>query len=86
MRFMIDDIEVLFPYDYIYPEQYEYMIRLRQSLSEGHALLEMPTGTGKCFGIDTPIMLFDGGIKLVQHIVPGDRLMGDDNTVRTHHT
>jgi DNA excision repair protein ERCC-2 len=47
MRFMIDDIEVLFPYDYIYPEQYEYMVRLRQALSQGHALLEMPTGTGK---------------------------------------
>lgn len=47
MRFMIDDLEVLFPYDYIYPEQYNYMKQLKTALSKGHCLLEMPTGTGK---------------------------------------
>ena len=47
MRVMIDDLEVLWPYDYIYPEQYNYMCKLYQSLQSGHCLLEMPTGTGK---------------------------------------
>lgn len=47
MRFFLDDMEVLFPYDYIYPEQYAYMRQLKNALHEGHCLLEMPTGTGK---------------------------------------
>lgn len=44
---MIDEVEVLFPYDYIYPEQYQYMAKLKSILGKGHCLLEMPTGTGK---------------------------------------
>ncbi|KAJ1917417.1 TFIIH/NER complex ATP-dependent 5'-3' DNA helicase subunit [Mycoemilia scoparia] len=45
---MIDDLPVIFPYDYIYPEQYEYMCDLKRSLDcKGHCLLEMPSGTGK---------------------------------------
>jgi DNA excision repair protein ERCC-2 len=45
---MIEELEVFFPYDYIYKEQYDYMYRLKLAISEKrHALLEMPTGTGK---------------------------------------
>uniref|UniRef100_A0A7S3V8A6 DNA 5'-3' helicase n=2 Tax=Chaetoceros debilis TaxID=122233 RepID=A0A7S3V8A6_9STRA len=48
MRFRIDDLEVFFPYDRMYLEQYQYMRSIKQALdAEGHALLEMPTGTGK---------------------------------------
>jgi DNA excision repair protein ERCC-2 len=48
MRFFIDELEVFFPYDYLYKEQYDYMYRLKLAISEKrHALLEMPTGTGK---------------------------------------
>ena len=37
-----------FPYPRIYPEQYAYMLELKRSLdARGHAILEMPTGTGK---------------------------------------
>lgn len=37
-----------FPYEYIYPEQYAYMLELKRSLdAKGHCLLEMPSGTGK---------------------------------------
>lgn len=39
------------------------------------------TGQG-CHSIDTPIQMYDGSIKMVQHVTPGDRLMGDDNTPR----
>ena len=45
---MIDDLQVLFPYEYIYPEQYLYMVELKKCLdAKGHGLLEMPSGTGK---------------------------------------
>jgi len=48
MRCYIDGLEVFFPYDYMYKEQYEYMLELKRALdANGSALLEMPTGTGK---------------------------------------
>jgi hypothetical protein len=39
-------------------------------------------GTGKCHAKDTPIIMFDGSIKMVQDIVVGDKIMGDDSTAR----
>lgn len=48
MKFQLEDITVYFPYEYIYPEQYRYMLELKRALdARGHCLLEMPTGTGK---------------------------------------
>lgn len=48
MRFNLDGLDVFFPYDYIYREQYDYMLELKRALDDkGHVLLEMPTGTGK---------------------------------------
>jgi len=35
-----------------------------------------------CHAIDTPIMMYDGSIKMVQDIQVGDILMGDDSTPR----
>jgi hypothetical protein len=37
---------------------------------------------GKCFGINTPIRMYDGSVKMVQDIVEGDLVMGDDSTPR----
>ncbi|MFN0203923.1 MAG: replicative DNA helicase, partial [Bacteroidia bacterium] len=37
---------------------------------------------GKCLGKDTPILMYDGSIKLVQDVKVGDLLMGDDSTPR----
>ena len=37
---------------------------------------------GKCHGIDTPIMMFDGSIKMVQDVRVGDQLMGADSKPR----
>ena len=48
----------------------------------GGGILEVPCGRGKCLGKDTKILMFDGSIKLVQHIMVGDLLMGDDSTPR----
>ncbi|KII69442.1 TFIIH basal transcription factor complex helicase XPD subunit [Thelohanellus kitauei] len=48
MKFEIDGLAVLFPYETIYPEQYQYMTYLKQTLDAGgNSVLEMPSGTGK---------------------------------------
>ncbi|KAI0030821.1 DNA repair helicase [Vararia minispora EC-137] len=48
MKFFIDELPVIFPYDRIYPEQYAYMCDLKRTLdATGHCVLEMPSGTGK---------------------------------------
>lgn len=57
MRFNLDGLDVFFPYDYIYPEQFKYMTELKRALDvgakgeKGHCLLEMPTGTGKTISL-----------------------------------
>jgi len=48
----------------------------------GGGILEVPCGRGKCLGKNTPVLMYDGTIKLVQDIVIGDVLMGDDSTPR----
>jgi hypothetical protein len=45
-------------------------------------LLYHGLGSGKCHAKDTPIMMSDGHIKLVQDIQVGDFLMGDDSKPR----
>lgn len=48
MKLQLEGMTVYFPYQYIYPEQYRYMLELKRALdAKGHCLLEMPTGTGK---------------------------------------
>ncbi|KAE9086673.1 General transcription and DNA repair factor IIH helicase subunit [Phytophthora fragariae] len=48
MKVDIDGLEVLFPYERMYPEQLQYMRELKRALdAQGHCMLEMPTGTGK---------------------------------------
>lgn len=41
-----------------------------------------PPGTGKCMIKDTPILMYDGTIKMVQDVKVGDIVMGDDSTPR----
>ena len=48
-----------------------------------NVLLVAPTGAGKCLGINTPVLMFDGSVKMVQDIVSGELLMGVDSTSRT---
>lgn len=52
------------------------------NVGNSSALIELWTGAGKCVGIDTPIMMYNGDIKMVQDIKVGDQLMGDDSTPR----
>jgi superfamily II DNA or RNA helicase len=48
----------------------------------GGGLLDIPCGFGKCLGKNTPIIMYDGTIKMVQDIKTGDKLMGDDSSPR----
>ena len=41
-----------------------------------------PMGTGKCHSYNTSILMYDGSIKMVQDIVVGDKVMGDDSKCR----
>jgi len=59
-----------------------FLSYLEKNPDLGGGLLELPCAYGKCLGKDTEIMLHDGTIKLVQDIVVGDTLMGDDSTPR----
>lgn len=34
MKFDIDGVPIYFPYEYIYPEQYEYMVELKHALDK----------------------------------------------------
>jgi len=61
--------------DYVKPDE------AALHLSSG-GILEVPCGRGKCLGKDTPILMYDGTIKLVQDIEVGDLIMGDDSTPR----
>jgi len=45
-------------------------------------ILSLPCGFGKCLGMNTPILMYDGSIKVVQEVTVGDLLMGDDSTPR----
>ena len=56
-------------------------IALKKSKKRGMLALHS-TGSGKCHGINTPIMMHDGSIKKVQDIIVGDKLMGDDSKPR----
>ena len=48
----------------------------------GGGILEVPCGRGKCLGKNTPILMYDGTIKMVQDIAVGDVIMGDDSKPR----
>ncbi|TPX69126.1 hypothetical protein SpCBS45565_g02654 [Spizellomyces sp. 'palustris'] len=59
MRFVLDGLPILFPYDYIYPEQYAYMRDIKRTLdAQGHCLLEMPSGTGKTVSLLSLIVAY----------------------------
>lgn len=74
----------------------DYDIRLKDNEFIGHRekevlsklrsdkinLIYAAPSVGKCFAKDTPILMFDGSIKMVQDIQVGDLLMGPDSKPR----
>ena len=55
--------------------------KIQQNFPTG-GLIKLSCGGGKCFGINTPILLYDGTTKKVQDVMVGDKLMGDDSYPR----
>lgn len=53
------------------------------SNSWNNLILHGAPGLGKCHGIDTPILMYNGSIKYVQDLAVGDLVMGDDSIQRT---
>jgi len=45
-------------------------------------IISLPCGGGKCLKRDTEVLLYNGGLKKVQDIKPGELLMGDDSMPR----
>ncbi|PIK38133.1 hypothetical protein BSL78_25018 [Apostichopus japonicus] len=59
MKLDVDGLDVLFPYEFIYPEQFMYMRELKRSLdAKGHCVLEMPSGTGKTISLLSLIVAY----------------------------
>lgn len=58
-------------------------ILLKACKEKGGGILSLAAGFGKCHSFNTPILMFDGSIKMVQDIKKGELLMGDDSTPRT---
>ena len=77
------------PSNYIIPERQmtnildEYQINImNQCLINNLSIITGKPGTGKCFKINTPVLMYDGSIKKIQNIIGGDKIMGDDSTSR----
>lgn len=66
------------------PYQRAYIEAIRQNWREGkrRQILVAPTGSGKCLGKGTPVIMYDGTVKPVESIVAGELLMGPDSTPR----
>lgn len=45
-------------------------------------LIKLSCGGGKCLGFNTPVMMWNGSIKMVQDIQVGEKIMGDDSKPR----
>lgn len=55
----------------------------QEGLSSRRGIHKHITGAGKCLGRGTGVILYDGRVKRVEDVRPGDLLMGDDSTPRT---
>lgn len=65
--------------------QVVYYLQCLHTRGEGdylHTIITGLPGSGKCLAYDTPVIMFDGSIKMVQDIRVGDILMGDDSSPR----
>ncbi|KAF8503563.1 DNA repair helicase [Russula emetica] len=70
MKFFIDDLPIVFPYDRVYPEQYAYMCDLKRTLdATGHCVLEMPSGTGKTVSLFSLIVSYQQFFPLKRKLI-----------------
>ena len=62
---------------------YPYKDELLAAIEKYQVLIVVAeTGSGKCWGHGTRMLMYDGSVKEVQAIEEGDLLMGDDSTPR----
>lgn len=66
-----------------YQERAIAAVREHYRAGRKRVLLVMATGGGKCLGIGTPVLRYDGTIVPVESVVAGDLLMGPDSKPRT---
>lgn len=74
---IIDEIFKKFGLNPSKPSDHE----ISQTYPKG-GIIKLSCGGGKCLGYNTPVMMHDGTIKMVQDVVVGDKLMGDDSKSR----
>lgn len=69
---------------FVYQEPRQLLLRnfISKNTIYDNILLYHNLGSGKCHAFDTPILMYDGEIKMVQDIKVGELLMGDDSTPR----
>ena len=68
----------------LFADQAAGLDQLKQAFFDGHRRIafQAPCGFGKCLGIGTPVLRFDGEIVPVESVRVGDRLMGPDGLPR----
>ena len=66
------------------PHQVGAIQHIDKALSQVYKaiLCVLPTGAGKCHGKDTPVLMYDGSVKMIQDVKIGDVLMGQDSKPR----
>jgi len=52
------------------------------AMAKGRGIIRAGTGGGKCLGVGTPVLRFDGSICNVEDVMVGDLLMGPDSQPR----
>jgi len=79
-----EDIQVQFK-GALRPEQrapVEAILGACKDPSRMGGILNLTCASGKCLAKNTPILMYDGSIRYVQDVKPGDLLMGDNSTPR----
>jgi len=65
------------------PYQLNLISQIREALGRHRrVLVQSPTGSGKCLGRGTPVILHNGRVKAVEDVRVGDRLAGPDGGSR----
>jgi superfamily II DNA or RNA helicase len=66
------------------PYQADLLAEVQSAWAAGAraVLMQLATGGGKCLGRGTPVLMFDGSVRPVEDVRPGDQIMGPDSTPR----
>jgi hypothetical protein len=55
---------------------------IKNAIERQRGIIKAATGSGKCLGKGTPVLMYDGSIKKVEEIIVGDLIMGPDSLPR----